>query len=207
MSTIEAAGKAAHPADAEAVVPAEAATTEAQPADAEAVVPAPAAAKAVSAEVSPPVEASSDEDGPQTISISDDVTADTLRKEYQSFAKNSSTIVSADQPRWEMYAKIALLIKAGKIKSALKAEELLPKLKINRLKVGKVLQLLQKEGSLPVECPTMFRTGNSPATSLSTQEKMDLLSVIRFHARCSIPLSCQDVTRTIVSCLQVAVEV
>lgn len=140
-----------------------------------------------------------DGDDPGFFELPKDYSVLELKKEYKDVSKNASVIASQDQRRWELYAKVALLVQAGQIASAVKAEEELKKLKINRLKLGKILTMLKKDGGLPREAPAEFRIGASPATSLTEREKLDLLAVIRFHARCSLPLSSQDVSRTIVA--------
>ena len=134
-----------------------------------------------------------------TFTIADDLTLAALKKEFRSSAKNASVRLQEDQKRWELYAAVALLMKDGKVKSCKKAEDELASLHFNRLKLGKVVAMLKQDGGLPRECPPAFRSGASPCTALTEREKQDLLGMIRFHARCSIPLTCDDISRAVVS--------
>ena len=133
------------------------------------------------------------------ITLPEGYTMKKLVKEYKRSARSHSDIAASDQQRWEMYAKAALLVHTGHIKSCLKAEELGADLKLNRLKLGKVLTMLRKHGELPAEVPEDFRVGQNGAMALTLQGKRDLLAFIRFHSRCSMSLSVPQVTRCLVA--------
>ena len=87
-----------------------------------------------------------------------------------------------------MYGRAAWLLKNKVFRNALDTEKQCAKFKLNRNKLRRVLAMFQN-GPLPLEVPESFRTGANPAMSLTQQKKIDLLSIISFHCKCSLTLT------------------
>eukprot|EP00438_Fugacium_kawagutii_P006801 Skav218529 [mRNA] locus=scaffold2478:308834:319936:- [translate_table: standard] len=134
----------------------------------------------------------------QNLSLPEGYTHEQLVKDFLKVSSSPDVIASHDQERWVMYGRAALLLQTGVYRSALQAEQKCQKLALNRNKLSKVRAMLQ-EGSLPAECPEEFRVGQNPKLTLTQQEKLDLLQVVRFHAKSSIALTVPQIKKIIVA--------
>ena len=134
----------------------------------------------------------------QFVTLPDGYSLEALVADFESISGSPEKVAQHDQLRWIMYVRVALMLQRGDFRSCLDAETKCAKLRLNRNKLSKVRNML-KHGPLPCECPGDFRMGQNPSLTLTEQEKLDLLNMIRFHARCSLSLTVPQVTRTIVA--------
>ena len=134
----------------------------------------------------------------EKVELPEGYTHEQLISDFSKVSDTPEKIAANEQERWIMYSRAALLLESGAYPSLSAAERKCAKLRLNRLKLGKVRKMLQ-HGPLPHECPEDFRIGSNPKLTLSHQEKMDLMQIIRFHAQSSLSLTVPQIERCIVA--------
>ena len=137
----------------------------------------------------------------RTICLPEHYTVECLRRDFSKFAESAASIASNDQARWEMYCLIFLLLRKpdSGLANAAAAERELGDLHVNRKRLYQMAK--NYEEPLPRDCPCEFRMGRTPDTSLSHQEKEDVLLFVKFHERTGTALSVEQVEQAIAAML------
>ena len=133
----------------------------------------------------------------RTICLPENYTVDRLRSDFAKFAESAAAIASNDQARWEMYCLIFLLLRKpdSGLANAAAAERELGDLHVNRKRLYQMAK--NYEEPLPRDCPCEFKIGRTPDTSLSHQEKEDILLFVKYHERTGTALSVEQVEQAI----------